>query len=80
MRLHDDILALVGVEADMAGGMDGGAYDHAAEPLVVGRQVGASAAETDAQRRARDDHGQLVSVSGVIISSWTAEPRGTETA
>src|SRR5581483_371806 len=44
------------VDADEDVLVDGRGDESAAEPAVVGRQVGAPAADRDAQGRARDDH------------------------
>ena len=57
LRVLDDQLGHEGlVDRDVDVLVDGGRDQEAAVLAVVGRQVGAAAAERDAQRAARDDH------------------------
>src|SRR5215211_2488091 len=76
---HDPIARARGYRY-MASGSDRGADHHPPVPLVIGRKIGATAAEADAQWGASGDHGQLVSERGVISISCIAEPRGSATA
>src|SRR5258708_939560 len=78
LRVFDEVL--IGersIDDDVDVAVDGGGEYEPSEPLVIGREIRATASERDTQRRPRDDHNRYPALAA---SSWNIFTVSSETS